>query len=47
MLSLGRQLFMFLRAETGQLPIVPIYKMFDELNEYMREVPPEQREKAD
>jgi len=45
MLSLGRQLFMFLRAETGQLPIVPIYKMFDELNEYMREVPPEQREK--
>jgi hypothetical protein len=45
LLFLGRQLFMFLKAETEQLPIIPVYKMFDELNEHMSDMSPAQRDK--
>ena len=45
LLFFGRQLFMFLKAETEQLPIVPVYKMFEELDANMNDIPPAQREK--
>jgi hypothetical protein len=38
LLSLGGHLFDFLRGENNQLPIIPVHKLFEQLDNYMNEI---------
>lgn len=44
-LFLGGHLFKFLKGQSDQLPVIPIYKLFDRLDDYMNEMQLESRDK--
>lgn len=44
-LLLSRDLFKFLKAQSDQLPVIPLYKLFDRLSDYMTPAQLENRDK--
>ncbi|MBM7581623.1 hypothetical protein JOD02_000446 [Caldicoprobacter guelmensis] len=44
-LVLGGHLFKFLKGQSDQLPVIPIYKLFDRLSDYMNEVQRQNKDK--
>lgn len=45
-LALGQSLLMFLNGKTDQLPVIPVYKLFDRLDDYMTPAQLENRDKV-
>lgn len=45
-LLLGGSLFNFLKGQTDQLPVIPLYKLFDRLDDYMTPAQFENRDKV-